>query len=94
MSKFCYLIRQNNFAYNDEYFLTDAENPPVLGKIESFYTNKEQATQHWKVRIVEALRHEPIDLFTGEDDMSLEKIQTIRHELQNQYGIYESKYNQ
>ena len=46
------------------------------------------------MRIVEALRHEPIDLFTGEGDMSLEKIQTIRHEPQNQYGIYESKYNQ
>ncbi|MDM1249114.1 hypothetical protein HX005_17210 [Acinetobacter sp. R933-2] len=47
-----YVIRQNNFSYNDEYFSTYNTE---LGHIQAIYDNKQEAEQAYKTLIVEAL---------------------------------------
>lgn len=47
-----YIIRQNNFSYNDEYYST---YDPQLGHIQAIYEDKEEAEQAYKSLVVEAL---------------------------------------
>ena len=47
-----YIIRLNNFSYNDEYYST---YDPQLGHIQAIYDNKEEAEQAYKTLVVEAL---------------------------------------
>lgn len=47
-----YIIRHNDFAYNDEWYQTDASS---LGTIHAIYTDKFEAEEVYKQLIVEAL---------------------------------------
>lgn len=52
MSNIKYVIRRNEFSYNDEYYSTHSEN---LSTIEAIYTNKAEAEQAYKTLVVQAL---------------------------------------
>lgn len=76
MSTIKYVIRHNEFAYNDEWFLTDE---PLLGSIQAVYTDKAEAEQAYKTLIVEALYGEyelsQYDIGNGEaTDETYEKL--------------------
>ncbi len=49
-----YVIRHNDFAYNDEWYQT---HTPILGAIQAVYTDKSEAETAYKQLIVEALYH-------------------------------------
>lgn len=55
MNNIKYVIRYNNFAYNDEWFLTD---DATAGRITAVYTDKAEAEQAYKSLIVDALYNE------------------------------------
>lgn len=55
MNNIKYVIRHNNFAYNDEWFLTD---DATAGRITAVYTDKAEAEQAYKSLIVDALYNE------------------------------------
>ena len=55
MNNIKYVIRHNNFAYNDEWFLTD---DTTAGRITAVYTDKAEAEQAYKSLIVDALYNE------------------------------------
>lgn len=76
MSNLKYVIRHNEFAYNDEWFLTDEV---IAGRITAVYTDKAEAEQAYKTLIVEALYDEyelsQYDIGNGEaDDETYEKM--------------------
>jgi hypothetical protein len=79
MSNIKYVIRHNEFAYNDEWFLTaDA----TAGRITAVYTDKAEAEQAYKTLIVDALYNEyelsQYDIGNGEaDDETYEKIEAF-----------------
>jgi len=52
MSNIKYLIRQNDFAYNDEWHLT---NYVSTGAIKQIYTDKAEAEKAYKSLVVEGL---------------------------------------
>lgn len=52
MNHIQYIIRHNDFAYNDEWFQTGS---PEAGRIHTIYNNKAEAEQAFKELIVEAL---------------------------------------
>ncbi|ENU31060.1 hypothetical protein F991_01149 [Acinetobacter sp. CIP-A165] len=55
MSNIQYVIRQNDFAYNDEfYYLDDA----TLGKVKSIYDDRQQAEENLKKLVVSEIRKE------------------------------------
>lgn len=79
MSNIKYVIRHNNFAYNDEWFLTD---DATAGRITAVYTDKAEAEQAYKTLIVDALYNEyelsQYDIGNGEaDDETYEKIEAF-----------------
>lgn len=51
-SQTVYVIRQNNFAYNDEWYQT---YPPSVGSIQAIYTDKTEAETEFKKLVVAAL---------------------------------------
>lgn len=53
MSHIKYVIRHNNFAYNDEWLQSDQA---TLGNIHASYDDKATAEQAWRDGVVEALR--------------------------------------
>lgn len=58
MSNIKYVIRCNNFAYNDEWFMTDEVE---LGAIKAVYTDKTEAEQTYKKLVVNALYENQMD---------------------------------
>ena len=52
MSNIKYVIRHNDFAYNDEWYMTDAA---TLGSIKAIYSDKIEAEQAYKALVVHAL---------------------------------------
>ncbi|ONG39314.1 hypothetical protein BKE30_09810 [Alkanindiges hydrocarboniclasticus] len=79
MSNIKYVIRHNEFAYNDEWFLTD---DATAGRITAVYTDKAEAEQAYKTLIVDALYNEyelsQYDIGNGEaDDETYEKIEAF-----------------
>ena len=52
MSNIQYVIRQNDFAYNDEWHLTDCVS---TGAIKEIYTDKAEAEQAYKALVVQGL---------------------------------------
>lgn len=52
MSNIKYVIRHNDFSYNDEYYMT---NCATLGDIKAIYTDKVEAEHAYKKLIVDAL---------------------------------------
>lgn len=55
MSNTKYVIRQNDFAYNDEfYYLNDV----TLGRVQTIYDNQQQAEENWKKLVVSEIRKE------------------------------------
>ncbi|WP_026471097.1 RNA-binding protein [Alkanindiges illinoisensis] len=79
MSNLKYVIRHNEFAYNDEWFLT---NDVTAGQIAAVYTDKAEAEQAYKTLIVDALYNEyelsQYDIGNGEaDDETYEKIEAF-----------------
>ena len=79
MSNLKYVIRHNEFAYNDEWFLTDEA---IAGRITAVYTDKAEAEQAYKTLIVDALYNEyelsQYDIGNGEaDDETYEKIEAF-----------------
>ena len=59
MSNIKYIIRHNDFAYNDEWYETSF---PLAGIIQAIYTDKAEAETEYKKLIVSALY--------GHDDLS------------------------
>jgi len=53
MSHIKYVIRHNNFAYNDEWYQADVA---TLGNIHASYNDKAEADQAWRDLVVQALR--------------------------------------
>lgn len=76
MNNLKYVIRHNEFAYNDEWFLT---NDATAGQITAVYTDKAEAEKAYKTLIVEALYGEyelsQYDIGNGEaTDETYEKL--------------------
>lgn len=74
-----YVIRQNDFAYNDEWYQTHS---PILGAIQAVYTDKSEAEAAYKQLIVEALYHNEdlsnYDIGNGyADDATYEKLEVF-----------------
>lgn len=74
-----YVIRQNDFAYNDEWYQTHS---PILGAIQAVYTDKSEAEAAYKQLIVEALYHNEdlsnYDIGNGyADDATYEKLEAF-----------------
>lgn len=79
MNNLKYVIRHNNFAYNDEWFLT---NDATAGQITAVYTDKAEAEKAYKTLIVDALYNEyelsQYDIGNGEaDNETYEKIEAF-----------------
>lgn len=74
-----YVIRQNDFAYNDEWYQTHS---PILGAIQAVYTDKSEAESAYKQLIVQALYHNEdlsnYDIGNGyADDATYEKLEAF-----------------
>lgn len=74
-----YVIRQNDFAYNDEWHQT---HTPILGAIHAIYTDKSEAEAVYKQLIVDALYHDEdlsnYDIGNGyADDETYEKLEAF-----------------
>ena len=52
MSNIRYVIRQNDFTYNDEWHLTNCVS---TGAIKEIYTDKAEAEQAYKALVVQGL---------------------------------------
>lgn len=74
-----YIIRRNEFAYNDEWFLT---HNVTAGRITAVYTDKAEAQQAYQALVVDALYNESdlsqYDIGNGEaNDETYEKIEAF-----------------
>lgn len=74
-----YIIRRNEFAYNDEWFLT---RNVTAGRITAVYTDKAEAQQAYQALVVDALYNESdlsqYDIGNGEaNDETYEKIEAF-----------------
>ena len=78
MSNIQYVIRQNDFAYNDEWFLT---HRITTGAIKAIYTDKAEAEQAYKSLVVQGLYYDELsnfDIGNGEvDDDVYEKLKAF-----------------
>ena len=57
MSNIQYVIRQNDFAYNDEWHLTNCVS---TGAIKQIYTDKAEAEKAYKSLVVEGLYYDEL----------------------------------
>lgn len=78
MSNIQYVIRQNDFAYNDEWHLT---NHVSTGAIKEIYTDKAEAEKAYKALVVKGLYYDELcnyDIGNGEaDDEVYEKLEAF-----------------
>ena len=78
MSNIQYVIRQNDFAYNDEWHLTNCVS---TGAIKQIYTDKAEAEKAYKSLVVEGLYYDELcnyDIGNGEaDDEIYEKLEAL-----------------
>jgi len=78
MSNIQYVIRQNDFAYNDEWHLT---NRVSTGAIKQIYTDKIEAEKAYKALVVKGLYYDELcnyDIGNGEaDDEVYEKLEAF-----------------
>ncbi|VXA57380.1 conserved hypothetical protein [Acinetobacter proteolyticus] len=78
MSNIQYVIRQNDFAYNDEWHLTNCVS---TGAIKQIYTDKVEAEKAYKSLVVEGLYYDELcnyDIGNGEvDDEIYEKLEAL-----------------
>ena len=70
-----YIIRLNNFSYNDEYYST---YDPQLGHIQAIYDNKEEAEQAYKTLVVEALyQQDNLYEYNGDTELAQQAYQFV-----------------
>ena len=78
MGNIQYVIRQNDFAYNDEWHLTNCVS---TGAIKQIYTDKAEAEKAYKSLVVEGLYYDELcnyDIGNGEaDDEIYEKLEAL-----------------
>lgn len=78
MSNIQYVIRQNDFAYNDEWHLTNCVS---TGAIKQIYTDKFEAEKAYKTLVVEGLYYDELcnyDIGNGEvDDEIYKKLEAL-----------------
>lgn len=78
MSNIQYVIRQNDFAYNDEWHLTNCVS---TGAIKEIYSDKAEAEQAYKALVVQGLYYDELcnyDIGNGEaDDETYEKLEAF-----------------